>query len=256
MAETSLKISDNSVVADSVSISCNRAFRDLYPWQNVLGGGRYSFAVSAAEHDSVQFDFKSNVAIYLDHVIFADWDITANGATYALSASTNGTDYFSVAKSTEVVAQNYINYYSLNSSKYWRLILTASAARTWVIGKIFIGQFLDLACEPDNYSANLIKAERKFYSDSNNISVARTNKPKNQIELSWAGVSDALAINYFDRIIERQNNRKFMLVAKTYTKVLNGLYSLIVETNNAARQQSESLPNWNYLSGTFNEVVK
>lgn len=128
--------------------------------------------------------------------------------------------------------------------RYWKANLRATDASSILpgAGKIYFGSWFDFGSEP----VAPLRVGR-------NTSGAHNRESTNTFILTWAGVSNATAQSFIDKILKIKDTAIFYLYAPTYTGVLTGFTVLPVYIQSA--EITADFYNRNTVTVNFEESV-
>lgn len=229
---------DAKVRAQSVTFSEDR------PIGNAIYGERYQYASATAGASgaiNAEWDLGVGFTTAVDHIIVANaYKLIAQGSTsIALDTASDGiggtysnvwTDAsFASATLRGPDSLDYITTgLSLSAARTWKFKLSGGGTTTREINKVYFGTAWNPGKEP-SYSYNIAMPEGgKTSTEDGGYKCVRLGDGRYQVTSSWAGVTDAQAQIFFDRIAARWQTHKFFLFTTGEHRILNSLRLLHV----------------------------
>lgn len=252
----------------AVGITTAQSFDPILPHYNLFRGWRYQQAALAETTSSDRvFTFtledgdESDCSYYLlarADLLLAQGatGIVLEGSDDAISWDTLRDEAINSTLLTGITQEDIIKTFTPGYDyKYYRFTIESADAVT-NFSKLYLGNLFDFGSPPDEFIFDRAEeGQSTFEADSGAQYQQQLNKPRYVFTITWDGISDAKADEFFAKIVSLRNRTGFFLHNATQTQMLNNKVLAHCALTGASREELVGYPNWNTIRTEWTQLL-
>lgn len=263
---SNLKIGYLDIPFRAISVTSNITHPDLFPYDNWIGGPKYTRSKAASNNTDTQLtcDMGLNNTATANFLYIANAKkLKSDSVTVALRRSSDGSSYSneqSISMSGQTLygprSDDFITTFSTSSAyRYWQIRLTAGASTDFQCSKFFFGTYLDFSLDCDYEYTREVRNIDTERADSGAEYIANTDHPTYEFKLRWKGLTDAEITSFVTYIARYRNKSPIPLFTTSVHSILDNQRIIYAKLTSYEHQKVDKIPDYNRLTATFEEVA-
>lgn len=216
---SNILISYPQVPYDALYYVSTNAYADFRNEENLITGERYNYAhLNSATSGTIrtEWDLGASGSATIDHIIIARADLLVlwgvspvlieggNGSSPSYSTIYNDASFTSATLLGRRATDYYATFATSSAYRWFRYSLTSGGTGKFPSSTVHLGTLFDFDEDPDPQLTVLEPGLQKSVSVDGTDHVFMTGDSRYQLDLEWAGVTDAKAETFMNDIVPRK----------------------------------------------------